>query len=296
LSCQLISRANNDFYKLTSKKSNYALRVAKAKFREPRDYLYEAEYLIHLHEMDYSAPIPYKSLDGTFFFEVQAPEGDRTITLFSWLEGEVYTKNLDAAAAHEMGFSLATLHTSGAGFNPHYQRQVNTIKILEERMPFLTEMLKTNQRDRDFYSSAMYNVIKAYQLLLRSGLPKGPVHGDFQFANVMSLSLGGLAALDFDTCGFGFLSEDICTFLWRSDMEIQKKVINDSFFVGYNSVRVLSVEEMDAIKVFRVARDLVMSASYALLINRIGPVPGFDGDFSPFTLLAQKHLKDANFN
>ncbi|MBP02546.1 MAG: hypothetical protein CMM25_07030 [Rhodospirillaceae bacterium] len=296
LTCQLISRANNDFYRFSSDSIHYALRVAKAKFRKPADYFYEAEYLIHLQKAKYSAPRPYKALDGTYFFEVDAPEGSRTITLFSWLDGEVYNKHLEVSDAHKMGRSLAKLHTCGESFNPRYPRTINTIKILEERAPFLMEMLKIDKSARSFYIDAMDNVVKAYQSLSNSRLPKGPVHGDFQFANVMLLRSGGLAALDFDTCGFGFFSEDICTFLWRSDMEIKSTEINDSFLDGYSSIRVLSIEESEAIKIFRVARDLVMSASYALLINRVGPVSGFDGDFSPFTVLAKKHLKEANIS
>ena len=55
----------------------------------------------------------------------------------------------------------------------------------------------------------------------------------------------------------------------------------------------LSADERAAMPLFRAARDLVMAATYAILINRIGPVSGFDGDFAPFTALARKHVTDA---
>jgi Ser/Thr protein kinase RdoA (MazF antagonist) len=125
---------------------------------------------------------------------------------------------------------------------------------------------------------------------------RGPVHGDYQFANVLRAHDGAIAVLDFDTCGIGYCAEDLLTFVWRSDMEIRDESINEAFLSGYEGVRPLLDEERAFYPIFRVARDLYMSATFAILINRVGPVPGFDGDFAPFTELARRHLADARLS
>jgi Ser/Thr protein kinase RdoA (MazF antagonist) len=79
-------------------------------------------------------------------------------------------------------------------------------------------------------------------------------------------------------------------------MEIRSEFVNQAFVEGYQGARPLNAEELNGGPLFRVARDLVMSSTYAILINRVGPVPGFDGDFQPFTQLARQHLQYAELD
>jgi Ser/Thr protein kinase RdoA (MazF antagonist) len=160
-------------------------------------------------------------------------------------------------------------------------------------MPALADMLANEVEERSFYLKAAAAIQEAYRRMEGSALPKGHVHGDFQFANVMRCSDGIIAMLDFDTCGQGYLAEDIFTFVWRSDMEIRDEAVNAAFIAGYERVRPMSAAERAAMPVFRAARDLVMCTTYAILINRVGPVAGFDGPFSDFTVLARRHLAAA---
>ena len=291
--CQLMSRANNDFYEVSAGTDRYALRVAKADFRSREAYAFEADYVHHLHNKGCRVPGPVPAKDGSLFFEVEAPEGIRTITLMHWLDGEIFTNTLTIDDAREIGRSLATLHLAGADFASEAARTISASAMLDERMPHLLGMLKSDPGHHDFYVTATEAVQAAYADMEKAGLPRGPVHGDYQFANVMRTQSGDLAALDFDTCGIGCLAEDLFTFVWRSDMEIKDEAVNDAFIGGYEDIRPLSDAERAHLGLFRVARDLVMSSTFAILINRVGPVPGFDGDFEPFTALARAHLAAA---
>lgn len=291
--CQLISRANNDFYEVRAGDHRYALRVAKANFRTREAYAYELAYVHHLHSNGCLVPAPVPAKDGSLFFEVEAPEGMRTLTLMRWLGGEVFTDALSTKEASEIGRALAAIHNAGADFTSESARELSAVMMIDERMPHLLGMLKSDPEHHDFYVEATKAVTSAYANLEKLNLPRGPVHGDFQFANVMRTTDGALAALDFDTCGIGYLAEDLFTFVWRSDLEIQNEAINTAFIEGYHKVRPLTDDERAHLKLFRVTRDLVMSSTFALLINRVGPVPGFDGDFGPFTALARQHLADA---
>ncbi|MDE0800443.1 MAG: phosphotransferase [Rhodospirillaceae bacterium] len=291
--CQLVSRANNDFYEVRAGEDRYALRVAKADFRTREAYAYESAYVNHLHTKGCLVPAPFCANDGSLFFEVEAPEGIRTLTLMHWLDGKVFRETMSVDDAVEAGRSLAEIHSAGADFSSNTGRALSATAMLDERMPHLLGMLESDPEHYDFYVMATEAVKAAYERLGPLNLPRGPVHGDFQFANVMRTTSGALAALDFDSCGVGLLAEDIFTFVWRSDMEIKDETVNAAFINGYEEVRPLMDGEQAHLGLFRVMRDLVMSSTFAILINRVGPVPGFDGDFGPFTALARKHLSDS---
>ena len=193
--------------------------------------------------------------------------------------------------AFEMGAFLSLIHQSSKSFTSELKRPIRTDKIISERMPFLLSMLENDLEHLRFYEDTIDLVTKLYCELSDKKLSYGAVHGDYQFGNIMQKDSGGLAVLDFDTSGQGYLAEDILTFIWRSDMEIGDEKINESFISGYESIHALSDIERKYLPLFRVARDLVMSTTFAMLINRVGPVPGFDGNFNPFTDLVRKHLE-----
>jgi len=294
--CQLMSRANNDFYEVTAAGARFALRVAKANFRTPDEYLFEAQYVSHLKAEGCLVPAPVPAQDGSYFFEVEAPDGARAITLMNWLDGKPFNEKLSNNDAAKMGAALASLHNAGESFKSQSTRSISTVDILNERMPDLYALLEADPEHQKFYRDATEKVVAEYAKLDPKNLRCGPVHGDFQFANVMRTGDGAIAVLDFDTCGTGLYAEDLYTFIWRSDMEIRSEFVNQAFVEGYQGARPLNAEELNGGPLFRVARDLVMSSTYAILINRVGPVPGFDGDFQPFTQLARQHLQYAELD
>ncbi len=295
--CQLVNRGNNDFYEILAGSDRYALRVAKANFRTREAYVYETTYVRHLHTQGCLVPAPIPAKDGRLCFEVEAPEGVRTLTLMLWLDGVVFDKDLSVDDARDIGAALAALHSAGQSFTPATPRPLRATVMIDERIPHLLKMLESDPDQRAFYEQATQVVKAGYAALDGADVPRGPVHGDFQYANVMRVAAdasgNSIAALDFDTCGTGYLAEDIFTFMWRSDLDIQNENINSAFLQGYTSTRPLTAIEQANLGLFRVARDLVMSSTFAMLINRIGPVPGFDGDFAPFTALAKSHLAES---
>lgn len=291
--CRLMSRANNDFYEILAGKDRYALRVTKANFRPEQEYLFEQLYVAHLGARSCYVPAPVAAQDGSFIFTVEAPEGVRCITLMQWLDGTPFTNALTTADARDMGAALAHLHLAGEDFSVSEPREISTMRSLKERLPDLLKMLADRPDDCGFYEQTTKHLEHVYNQIDPKDVVAGPVHGDYQYANVLRLASGDIGMLDFDTCGVGYLAEDILTFVWRSDMEIKSETVNESFIDGYKSVRPLSDAEQNLLPVFRLARDLIMSVSYAMLINRVGPVSGFDGDFAPFTEMARRHATEA---
>ena len=104
----------------------FALRVAKANFRSPEEYLFEAQYVTHLKAAGCLVPAPVKARDGSYFFEVEAPEGTRVISLLDWLDGKNFDRDLTSKDAESMGAALAALHDAGESFDTRASRPINT--------------------------------------------------------------------------------------------------------------------------------------------------------------------------
>ena len=160
--CRLMSRANNDFYDIAAGSQRFALRVAKAAFRPSGDYVYELELLEHLDRAGLNVPGPMRTKDGDLFFEVEAPEGPRTVALFKWMDGRPYTKNLTVEDARAMGGGLAELHLAGADFKSTQIRRIGTGAYLSQHLPQLLEMMKGQPDDAAFYAQAAPAVIQGH--------------------------------------------------------------------------------------------------------------------------------------
>jgi Ser/Thr protein kinase RdoA (MazF antagonist) len=107
-------------------------------------------------------------------------------------------------------------------------------------------------------------------------LPRGFCHGDFHYANIMTLADRSIAVLDFSDCGEDFLAADLAAFFWRADFDGVADQLNPAFIAGYDSVRPLTPAERGALPLFRAARHLGVACAFAQHVNRAGPIPGFD--------------------
>jgi len=287
VSCRLVSRGNNDIYQVAAGRHRYALRVSKANFRPPEAYDFEAAYTTHLKDHGFLVPAPETTTDGRCHYTLDAPEGPRTTMLLAWLDGTPLSKEMSAEDAQAAGRLLGRIHATGDDFSPPSARPVAAAQMIGQRLPYLTALLDTAPDDQAFAERAAARLTEQLEAVTPS-LSSGAVHGDAQYENIMRLKTGGLALMDFDTCGTGVLAEDLFTFVWRADIEGLAPDLNSAFVAGYEQERPLTQAERDALPLLRAARSLAMAATYAWLINRVGPIAGFDHGIDAFLALAKR--------
>lgn len=291
--CKLLSRGMNDIYRIEHADGPHALKVARTGKSSDDEFAYEQDYVNHLAARGIAVPTAIPLADGTLFFSVDAPEGKRQIVMMRWLEGQPYDLKVNEQDAHRLGAMLARLHLACADFQTRHAKHVSSEAKLARRLPFLLELVYDRPKDHAFLERAGPEVLKRMATLDPGAVPQGPCHGDLQCANAMLLETGELAVFDFSDCGTDLLAKDIAAFYWRNDFDGRPESINQAFVDGYDSTRPLSPEEKAAQPLFRLLRHLLITASMAEFVNRIGPVPGFDKNIDHYVTMIRRFAEEA---
>jgi Ser/Thr protein kinase RdoA (MazF antagonist) len=291
--CRLISRGMNDIYELRAGQQRYALKVARAGKSSGAEFGFEQAYAVHLARAGFAVSTPVPLKDGALFFTVEAPEGPRHIALMRWLEGVPCAKTMTLDDARRLGAHLARIHEASLGFNYPVRRSVNTEAKIRERLPVLHEMIGDDREMSAFLHRATAGVLARAEAIDSRIVPRGAVHGDFQYANIMTRADGSLAVFDFSDCGEDFLARDLASFFWRADFDGVGDKLNSPFVAGYESVRCLGPGERAALPLFRAARHLLITASFAFYVNRVGPIPGFDGNLRYYLSMIRLYCAEA---
>jgi len=273
--CRLISRGSNDIYAVSNGQQRFALRVAKADFREPEDLLYELKFLAHLKRSGIPVSSPVRDRAGEPFLSLRAPEGVRHLTLFEWVEGRS-CHPMTAEQARRAGAEVAGLHLAGRDFPGAHQRVFDTRRRLLGRRAPLDALLESKPADREAVRAAMDRCLEWIARASEAKLPRGMTHGDLQPANVMMDEAGTMTFIDFDDCAEDCLVRDISCFVWRNRFDRVDPGTDRSFIAGYEARRPLSAEEREAIPMLTLVRNLYILLAYAAIIDRVGPIPGFD--------------------
>jgi Ser/Thr protein kinase RdoA (MazF antagonist) len=175
---------------------------------------------------------------------------------------------------------------------PPHPRRLTPEQKIRERLPQLLEMVG-DAATQEFLSRATAAVCARVAAIDPVAVPRGACHGDFQYANVMVQSDRSLAVFDFSDCGDDFLARDLAAFFWRADFDGVGEQVNGAFIAGYEAVRPMSREERGILPVFRASRHLMITTAFANYVNRIGPIPGFDGNLRYYVSMIRLFCAEA---
>jgi Ser/Thr protein kinase RdoA (MazF antagonist) len=293
VNCRLISRGMNDIYEVRHADQRYALKVARAGKCSDAEYGFEQALVQHLARARFVVPTPVLQKDGAAFFTLHAPEGYRQVALMRWLDGVPCAKTMTLDDARRLGYFLARIHEASAGFSYPVHRSPNSEPKIRERLPLLLAMVGDDPTMAAFLQRAAASVYARIEAIDDRIVPRGAVHGDFQYANIMTQADGGLAVFDFSDCGEDYLARDIASFFWRADFDGVGEKLNGAFVSGYEAHRPLSPGEKAALPLFRAARHLLITASFAHFVSRVGPIPGFDGNLRYYLSMIRLHCAQA---
>lgn len=292
--CRLISRGMNDIYEVRDGAQRYALKAARAGKCSDAEFGFEPAFVAYLARAGFAVPTPVPlAADGALFFTLAAPEGPRQVMMMRWLEGAPCTKAMTLDDARRLGAFLARLHEAAAGFAYPIRRSPDSERKIRERLPVLLEMVGEDRDTAAFLRRAAAAAEARIAALDQRLVPRGAIHGDFQYANVMTQADGGLAVFDFSDCGEDFVARDLATFFWRADFDGVGEKLNGAFVAGYESRRPLGPGEKAALPLFRAVRHLLITASFAHYVNRVGPIPGFDGNLRYYLSMIRLHCAQA---
>jgi Ser/Thr protein kinase RdoA (MazF antagonist) len=119
-SCKLLTKGLNDTYREDSETGTFILRVYRTPWRSKSDINYELDVLNYLSENGVTVSAPIKSTGGYFAIEINAPEGERYLTLFTYANGSI--PNLNEEVSYEYGILVARIHNLTDTFSSSHHR------------------------------------------------------------------------------------------------------------------------------------------------------------------------------
>lgn len=256
VTARLLSVGINDIYLVVTDNKKYVLRLSRAdKYltMTPSEFQFELEWLEFLNLNDIPVSYPIRRMDNQLYGLIEAPEGPRFFTLFSYAEGST---DMNVEQAYLLGNVLARLHLVSNKFNTSLNRShldvEDLITISKQRVKeFFAGKNETLCVYLDKFAAHLKAEISEIDIdILDYGIIGGDIHG----YNQHMTKDNQITLFDFEFCAYGYRVYDIATFLWsRGSSDIQ---LWNSFLDGYQSIRTLSDTEMKAIEIFVKIRHL----------------------------------------
>lgn len=266
----------NDIYLVQVGSEKYVLKLSRADKNltlTDSSFLFELTWLEFLNNHQVPVSFPIRRMDNQLFGIIEASEGARYATLFSYAEG---TTDINEEQAFILGRSLAQLHVVSDDFKTDLERDLLDIDQLIDQPLTQIKMTVDNSWDKEL------KILDQLTDKLRQQISKvdrtketyGVIAGDMHGYNQHFTKDNQLTMFDFEFCAYGYKIYDIATFRWSRGSDNTE--LWNAFLNGYQSVRKLNESEMEAIEVFVQARNLWVIA-YLLKISECQHT--FDDEF-----------------
>jgi Ser/Thr protein kinase RdoA (MazF antagonist) len=213
--CVFYRKGVNDTYKVTTRTSNFYLRVYLHGWRTKEDVEAEINLLKVLDRHDIPISKPVRRLDGSYVQQLVAPEGARYAVLFTGGEG-MPVDSPSRRQSFTYGVVAARIHNCTDRQRKVYKRfHVDCGHLIGEPLKSLRPFLGHRRKDFDFLER-IGEGLKAEAMKLPRTVPEyGICHGDLHPMNVLFKDSGELTLFDFDCFGYGWRAYDISVFLWN---------------------------------------------------------------------------------
>ncbi len=247
--CQFWHRGLSDTYLVNIDHYPYILRVSHHHWRSQSDIAFELELLDFLYQQQLPVACPIRTQQGQLFIEINAPEGKRYLTLFTYAEGTVALGDLNLTQSHLLGETLANIHRVSQEFDCTFERQSLTLNyLLDDSLAFIVPFLQPHSQDL----AELLEIASTIKQTLKQLPDHAPYWsvcwGDPHSGNVHFTADNQLTLFDFDQCGYGWRIFDIAKFLQVSMQSGLNRRIREAFIEGYQAVQSLDSLEMDCLQ------------------------------------------------
>lgn len=252
----ILSIGINDIYLVEAENKKYVLRLSRGdKYltMTAAEFQFELEWLEFLNQHEIPVSYPIRRLDNQLYGLIQAPEGPRFFTLFSYAEG---TTDMNVEQAFILGKTLAQLHMTSDKFKTTLNRNHLSIdNLIADPIKRMKDFFgDTDQKTCAYLDELAKNLTQQISELDLDSLNYGIIGGDVHGHNQHFTKDNHITMFDFEFCAYGYRVYDIATFRWsRGASEIE---LWHSFLDGYQSIRKLSDSELKAIDIFVKIRNL----------------------------------------
>lgn len=191
----------------------YLLRLHRPDYHHADAIGEELRWLSLLAKRGLRVPAPLRSRRGRLLETATHPSVTRPrhCGLFHWIDGRFIEKSLSPAHLHDTGRLLARLQTIVPRGEVRHRRYWTADGLAGPAPKFgpidrLTGVPAGAQRRINEGRATIHRALRAYERKFPAR--RGLIHADLHFGNLLA-TREGLAAIDFDDCGFGFHVYDL---------------------------------------------------------------------------------------
>ena len=216
--CYLIRRNLNDNYAvLATDGSRYVARLCAIRPRGAFNVDFEVALLAHLRAQGVGVATPVLAANGAASITLPFPEGPRALVLFRHCDGAVPDTPEEL---HLTGATLAQIHRAAQSYAGPASRYVLDGHHLAGRtLDYLAAHPELDPAVLDAYRQLIERLLSELAEV-EGTLTRVMCHGDTHgFNNHVTTDADGVqraAFFDFDDAGPGFLTYDLCVWLWSN--------------------------------------------------------------------------------
>ncbi|MBC5837182.1 phosphotransferase [Flavobacterium muglaense] len=247
--CQLFRTGINHTYFITDNDHKYMLRVYCYNWRSKEEIEAEIDLLLLLKQNSTSISYPIADRNKQFIQDINAPEGLRHAVLFSFAEGGKM-RFMDQATCFKIGVLMAQVHQitvdkscNRVAYNPE--------TLLKTPYKQALQHFPAENPEMQYLKTVCDRITQTFESVDHSEISKGIVHLDIWYDNMSITEESAITIFDFDFCGNGPLVLDVAYFckqlfhIENNKVEYESK--KEQFLKGYQSIRSLTVEELQLI-------------------------------------------------
>lgn len=261
----------NDTYRVRTDDRLYILRAYRAGWRCESEIRFELDALTHLQRKKATISYPIPTRDGDLVVEIDAPEGKRFATLFSFAEsGGDATDRVEIA--RQFGVAAAAIHAGTDDFHGTQSRfKLDLGHLIDAPLSTISPHLSTRSRDLEWLNDLAARLRSALSATPIDELDFGFCHGDLHGGNAAAKD-GMVTFFDFDCCGMGWRAYDLAVFRWNGHHAAAEITDWDAFLDGYRQHRQLAEIDLRAVPLFVIARQIWFMGLLADIAKDFGTV------------------------
>jgi Ser/Thr protein kinase RdoA (MazF antagonist) len=263
-----VHQRENVICRAAAAEDDCALRLHRPGLRSAAQLASELAFMEMLRSSGLSVPQPRETVAGRHLAMLSHEGAELQASLLSWLPGRPFGKSrvplpFDdaelAALFRTLGAAVAALHEAADRWTPpeRFTRPVLDLDGLLGELPVWGRFWELSGVDAATLArlAAVRSALRERLERLAPRMSFGLVHADVVRENVL-VHGGRVSFIDFDDCGFGFRIYDLATCLVKSRFEPRYGMMQSALLAGYQSVRELTEEELQALPLFIAVRAL----------------------------------------
>ncbi len=254
----------NAVFRVDAGNERFLLRLHSPRYHAPSEIACELEWVSALaRDTDLVVPSPIPSRDGELAPVIALPAlQSRTTTLLSWIDGRRLSRFGPRAFAR-IGVIAATLHAHAMSWRPAADIARPRIDVESLGRYWFAPHDERGWRGLDRATRALFRRTLDHAARVERALEAshphtfGLAHADLHRGNVLSTARG-LAAIDFDDCGYASHLYDLAIPLAASSRGRASRVAAE-LLAGYRSVRAIDEGLVDHLDAFVAARAVAVA-------------------------------------